>query len=363
MIIMRIVFCLALLFLYNALAHSTNQIDAGFSILGSSQPVAIDDMVNGWDGDYQQGELAFTDATWDIGFTKIFEFEGKILGSIRVARGYRIYYFLKFDKETADFYRAQEQKLVLEGNKKIDLEVKHFEAPSISFSYDSPQVSLPFYDLKSIFNVTSNFYQPGHFQFGEIKGTAFGPGTDSFSANIDYRYDQFKLPFLEDEKGFDTEKGQGYSLDLGFILEQNNWLLDIGVKDVFARFSWDASGDTVACLQTDNGEGAVCESNGGSGRSEVKSVSETIPVSIIGALKHKGYDLSLHAFQHDTYQRLGIEKGLKTALGRLGFFLYYPRLVGLSWQTSIFNVQLGADTLKLSKARNVQFNMGVNWRW
>jgi hypothetical protein len=95
---MRIVLCLALLFFYNALAHSTNQIDAGFSILASSEPVAIDDMVNGWDGDYQQGELAFANATWDIGFTKILELEGKALGSIRVARGYRIYYFLKFDK-------------------------------------------------------------------------------------------------------------------------------------------------------------------------------------------------------------------------------------------------------------------------
>jgi hypothetical protein len=363
MIIMRIVFCLALLFFYNALAHSTNKIEARFSILGSSEPVAIDDMVNGWDGDYQQGELAFANATWDISFTKTLELDDEKSGSIRVARGYRIYYFLKFNKETANFYRAQEQKIALKSNKKIDLEVKHFEAPSLSFSYESPQMNLSFYDLKSSFNVTTNFYQPGHFQFGEIKGTAFGPGTDSFSANIDYRYDQFKLPFLEEEKGFDTEKGQGYSLDLSVILEQENWVFDLGMRDIFARFSWGASGNTVACLQTDTGDGAVCESNGGSGRSEVKSVSETIPVSITGALKHKGYDLSLHAFQHDTYQRLGIEKGLKTALGRLGFFLYYPRLAGLSWQTSIFNVQLGADTLKLSKARNVQFNMGVNWRW
>jgi hypothetical protein len=44
----------------------------------------------------------------------------------------------------------------------------------------------------------------------------------------------------------------------------------------------------------------------------------------------------------------------------LGFFLYYPRLAGLSWQTSIFNIQFGADTLKLSQARNVQLNMGVD---
>ncbi|MBQ0729740.1 MAG: hypothetical protein KBT75_03520 [Oleispira antarctica] len=361
--VMRAFFCFALLFLYNSSVYCENKIDAGFSALGSSEPVAIDDMVNGWDGNYQQGELAFADITWDIGFSKTIELEGDDLGRIRISRGHRIYYFLKFDKETADFYRAQEQKTEFEGNKTLDLEVKHFESPSVALSYFSPQLMLPFYDLKSSFKLGVNLYRPGHMQFGEIKGVAYGPGTSSFSANIDYRYDQFKLPWLEDEKAFDTEKGQGYSVDLGFVLEQESWLLDLSAKDAFAQFSWDASGVTVACLQTDAGEGAVCENNGGNGRSDVKSVSETIPVSIVGVLKHKGYDLSLHTFQHDIYQRLGIEKGLKTALGRLGFFLYYPRLAGLSWQTSIFNIQLGADTLKFSQARNIQLNMGVNWRW
>ena len=360
---MRLLICFTVLFFYNAFAYSESQIDAGFSVLGSSEPVAIDDMVNGWDGDYRQGELAFADARWDVGFTQSLEFEGEQLGRVRVSRGYRIYYFLKFDKETADFYRAQEQQTEFEGNKTLDLEVKHFEAPSLSFSYLSPQVIFPFYDLKSNFKLGANLYRPGHMQFGEIKGIAYGPDTETLSATIDYRYDQFKLPWLDAEKEFDTDKGFGYSFDLGFVLEQENWLLDVNATDLFAQFSWDASGVTVACLQTSAGENSVCDSNGGTGRSDVKSVSETIPVSLTGILKHKGYDLSLHAFQHDTYRRLGVEKGLKTALGRLGFFLYYPRLAGLSWQTSIFNIQFGADTLELSKARNVQLNMGINWRW
>jgi hypothetical protein len=360
---MRLFICLIVLFFYNNSAYCENKIDAGFSILGSSEPVAIDDMVNGWDGDYQQGELAFADITWDIGFSKTMTLNGSDIGRFRVARGYRIYYFLKFDKETADFYRAQERKTDLEGNKALDLEVKHFEAPSLSFSYSSPDIVLPFNDLKSSVQLGVNFYRLGHMQFGEIKGIAFGPDSNNFSATIDYRYDQFKLTWLEAEKEFNTEKGLGYSLDLGFVLEQETWLLGLSANDLFSHLSWDASGVTVACLQTEAGEGAVCESNGGNGRSEVRSVTETIPASIAGLLKHKGYDLSLHVFQHDAYQRLGVEKGLKTALGRLGFFLYYPRLVGLSWQASHFNIELGADTLKLSQARNVQLNMGINWRW
>jgi hypothetical protein len=361
--IMRSVFCFTFLLLCSVSVYATNEIEATFSILGRSEPVAIDDMVNGWDGDYQRGELAFANVEWDIGFSKTLMSEDDDLGRIRIARGHRIYYFLKFDKETADFYRAQEQKSKLKGNKILDLEVKHFEAPSISLSYSSPQLNLPIYNLKSGFNLAVNLYQPGHMQFGEIKGVAYGPETDSFSATIDYRYDQFKLPWLEAEKEFNTEKGLGYSLDFGLVLEQEHWLLDLRASDLLNQFSWDASGVTVACLQTNAGEGSVCESNGGNGRSDVKSVSETIPMSITGLLKHKGYDLSLHAFKHDTFQRLGIEKGVNTALGRLGFFLYYPRLAGLSWQTSHFNIELGTDTLTLSHSRNVQFNMGVNWRF
>lgn len=360
---MRIIASFILLFLLNTSAHSESALDAGFSILASSEPVAIDDMVNGWDGDYQKGELAFADASWDIGFTQSIEYEGKDLGRMRVARGYRIYYYMKFHKDTADYYRAQELKKEFAGIKTLDLEVKHFEAPSLSFLYSSPDIRLPFYNLKSGFKVGANVYQLGHAQFAEVKGVAFGPDTSAFSANIDYRYDQFKLPWLKDEKEFETEKGQGYSFDLGIALEQEHWFLGLNAKDLFSRLYWNASGVTVACLQTESGEGAVCESNGGNGRSELTSVSERIPVSISGVLRNKDYDLSLHAFQHDTFKRLGIEKGFNTELGRFALFLYHPRLLGTSWQTDYFNLQVGADTLKFSKARNVQLNMSIKYFW
>ena len=342
---------------------AANKIDAGFSVLGSSEPVSIDDMVNGWDGRYQRGELAFADVRWDVGYTRSLKFDEQDYGRFRVARGYRIYYFLKFDKETADFYRAQEQKIALAEDKKLDLEVKHFESPTVSFSYASPDFDLPFYELSTHFSIGVNAYQPGHRQFGEIKGIAYGPGTENFSANIDYRYDQFKLPWLDNETAFETEKGQGHSFDFSLTLEQKDWQVSVAAKDLLARFYWQESGLTTACLQLEVREGALCDRNGGNGKSEVTSVSETIPVSYAGLLKHKGYDVSLHAFKHDTYQRFGLEKGFKTELGRLGVFLYYPRLVGVSWQTSIFNVQFGSDTDKINEAHNIQLNMGINWQW
>jgi hypothetical protein len=360
---MRIISGIFLLFLLMATAHSQNEIDASISILASSEPVPLNDMVNGWDGDYKKGELAFTDATWQMGFTTSIDYKENSLGKVRVARGYRIYYYLKFHEDTADYYRAQEQKTELNGNKILDLEVKHFEAPSISFSYTSPTLDLPLYKVKSGFNVATNLYRPGHMQFAKVKGVAFGPGTSAFSADIDYRYDQFKLPWLEDEKGYETTKGEGYSFDLGVFIDQEDWYFGFDAKDVLTQLYWESAGVTVACLQTESGEGAVCEDNGGNGRSDLKSVVETIPVSFSGVLKHKGYDLSLHAFQHDTFKRLGIEKGFKTELGRFALFLYHPRLFGASWQTDYFNLQIGADTLEFSTARNIQLNMGVNWHW
>ncbi len=112
------------------------------------------------------------------------------------------------------------------------------------------------------------------------------------------------------------------------------------------------------------GSKTQCDANGAaSGISAQKTITEIIPVTLNTRLSHIQADLSLHGLIHDRYHRLGIEKGLQTSLGRLGFFLYYPRLVGLSWQASHFNVELGSDTLKFSQARNIQLNMGINWRW
>lgn len=360
---MRISLSLMLLIFYNTLACSDNEIDANVSIIATSEPVSIEDMINGWDGDYQSGKLAYANLVWDVGFAKTLDINGESYGKVRIAKGYRIYYYLKFDEETADYYRAQEQGLELETNKTLDLEVKNFESPSISLSYTSPNFILSPGGVKYQFQLTNNFYQPGHFQFGEIKGIGYAPGTDEFSATLDYRYDEFKLPWLEEEQGYDVEKGFGFSFDLGFSAEFESWLVKVQANDVLAQFYWQDAGVTVACLQTLAGDGAVCDNTGGNGKSEQKSIVETIPVSYTGVLTSKTLDLSLHAYQHDRYYRFGVEKGQQTALGRLGFFLYYPRLVGMSWQTSVFNVQLGADTFNFNQAHNIQLTMGANWQW
>lgn len=348
---------------FSNVANALNEIDARISIVATSEPVSIEDMVSGWDGDYQSGELAYANIAWDIGFAKTIDINNESFGKLRISKGYRIYYYLKFDEETADYYRATEQKTELDSNKTLDLEVKHFEAPSISLSYTSPSFDLSASDTHYQFELSSHFYQPGHFQFGEVKGRAFSPDPDEFSATIDYRYDEFKLPWLEEEQDYEVEKGFGYSFDLALSVDFDSWLAKIKAADVLAQFYWQDAGVTVACLQTKAGEGAVCDNNGGNGKSEQKAVVETIPVTYSGQLTRKDLDLSLHAYQHDAYYRFGIEKGQQTALGRLGFFLYYPRLVGMSWHTSVFNVQFGADTFNFNQAHNVQLSMGANWQW
>jgi len=360
---MRFLTCFLLLLSFYVPAYSENEIDAQFSMIATSEPVSLDDMVTGWDGNYQKGELAYANLSWDIGFAKSIEISGDTFGKVRVSRGYRIYYYLKFDQDTADYYRAQEQGLALTENKKLDLEVKHFESPSISLSYSSPDFQLSSAGVKYQFELAGHVYQPGHLQFGEIKGVAYSPSVDDFSATLDYRYDQFKLPWLEDEQNYEVDKGIGYSFDAGLSAEFDSWLASIEISDMLARFHWQDAGVTVACLQTFAGAGAVCDSTGGNGRSDQKEIVETIPVSYSGLIRNKKMDISIHGYQHDRYYRVGIEKGQQTALGRFALFLYHPRLVGASWQADYFNIQFGADTLEFSQARNIQMNMGVNWHW
>lgn len=244
----RILFLFMVSLSFSVLADNT--VDARFSALANSEPVPLNDMVNGWDGDYQQGELAFADVSWDIAFSKTLMFNDQVFGRARISKGYRMYYYLTFDKETADYYRALEQKQRLTANKKLDLTVKHFESPSVSVSYESPEFNYEPFATVSAFSLKLNMYQPGHLQFGEVKGYAYGPTTDEFSANIQYRYDQFKLPLLEEERNIDTRKGTAYTLDLGFNISTEQWQLALQANDFFSQFNWQQVGVTQVCVQS-----------------------------------------------------------------------------------------------------------------
>lgn len=338
--------------------QAEQSIYAQFDAVVSSEPVPIEDMANGWDGNYRSGELAFADASFLLGFSSDINIAEQNLGTIRVERELRAYYYMSFDKETADFYRALELGNDLTSNKKLALKVKQFDAVGLSAGYTTPEFLIE--DIKFQLGFDLAVYKVRHFQFGSIQGIAEFGSVEAASAVIDYRYDEDKI--LDHQADVDQGRGLSFSADLLVTFQQ--WQGALQLKDVINRFQWDNGAYTQGCVNIGGGTQARCETDGaGSGTSGQGEIVEHIPVTANARLTHLGADFSVHAMHHDKYYRLGLEKGFQTELGRFGLFLYHPRLVGASWQTDYFNFQFGADTLKLSKARNIQLNMGVNWHW
>jgi len=110
---------------------------SNFDSIVSSESVPINDMLTGWENSYQRGEIVFADVNWSFGFQSDLVITDKSLGQLNVQREYRRYYYLNYDKETSDYFRALEVGDKLESNKKLDLTFKQFEAPGLSLGYES----------------------------------------------------------------------------------------------------------------------------------------------------------------------------------------------------------------------------------
>lgn len=339
-------------------AYAEQSIYSDFDSIVSSESVPIMDMLTGWDNSYRRGEIVYADVNWSFGFRSDLVIAGESLGQLSIKREYRRYYYLNYDKDTSDYFRALEVGDTLESNKKLDLTFKQFEAPGLSFGYESNKFQMESFNWQLGFGLA--LYQPGHFQFGSVKGIAEAGEASAASGIINYRYDDDKLLDHQAE----VDKGLGLSLSLMFALELEQWRAKIAVKDILNRFQWEDGAFTEGCINVGGGSNAQCNAEGAaSGISAQREVTEIIPYTLNAEFSHVKSGLTAYGMAHDQYYRLGLEKGVQTSLGRFAFFLYYPRLVGLSWQTSVFNIQLGADTLKFSQARNLQLNLGVNWRW
>lgn len=338
--------------------QAEQSIYAQLDAVATSETVSIHDMTTGWDGNYRSGELAFADASFIIGFSSDLNIAEQNLGSIRLEREVRAYYYMSFDKETADFYRALELESDLTSDKKLDLKVKQFDAVGLSVGFTSPKFTVENIDFQLGFDLA--VYQVGHFQFGSIQGIAEFGDTEAASALIDYRYDEDKI--LDHQA--DVDKGRGVSVSTDLLITYQQWQVALQLKDAINHFQWDNGAYTQGCVNIGGGDQALCQTEGSAtGTSGQEAMVENIPVTVNAKFTHLGADISVHAMSHDKYYRLGLEKGHQTSLGRFALFLYHPRLVGASWQTDYFDFQFGADTLKLSKARNIQLNMGVNWHW
>lgn len=348
--------------LYSSILQASEQVSfsAGFELLATSQPVAVEDMVSGWNGDYQPGELAFADAR---SFSQ-FAISNQSLGQFMIQHEYRRYYYLEFSRDTADFYRAAETTGSISADKHLDLTVKHFEGPGIGVRYDFSKLSFQYVDLSLA--LAADWYRPGHFQFGEVDGLAKAGPTDQVAANIDYRYDQDKI--LDSNNGLfavdDVAKGDGYSFSLHGGLSWSDYQLDWSSKDLFNRFEWSNGAFTQGCVNVGGGVSGVCQSaelqNGFFGnQATIEQINATHSLSF----RDMDIGYQVEWLSHGVYDRYSVAKSFITKVGRFDVFLYHPVQLGFGWQYGTFEVHLASDNQDWRKARDLNLNIALGWQW
>ena len=88
-----------------------------------------------------------------------------------------------------------------------------------------------------------------------------------------------------------------------------------------------------------------------------------IPMTLTASAQLMSQHLLFSAYRHDEYQRLSAEKAWQTPVGLMALSVHSTRQLGLHWRSAWHNLSLITDDNRLSHARDLQINLGVNFHW
>ena len=314
-------------------------------VQASSEPVSIDDMVNGWEGDFQPGTYAYADGRMVSGVE---------INGWQLSREQRWYYYLKFSRDTSRFYYRLENDLAADDVYDLDLDVRSFHGNGIRLG---KAFRLQDWQLTPSFA----FYHISEFQIGRLQGVSAAGSEVSASATLDYHFDEDKI--LEYQA--DVPQGQGYSLDLmteysGF----EHWQLQLTLGDVLNYWYLPDAAYTTGCINLGSASASVCSSSGSaSGRSGQDDYSTQIPVTFDGHASYVPAQLDVALYIHGRYRRLSLEKDWTTPLGEAGVSLHSTRQLGLHWRSRYHELSLVTDNQQLHDARDLQMRLLLQWPW
>ena len=332
----------------NQALSATGSVFMETDLVASSDPVAIEDMISGWDGAFQPGEYAFANLTSVYGFA---------VNGWRFSRDRRWYYYLSFSEQTSRFFNSLEKGGGVSAGD-VDLEAKAFRASGFSFGKHfefaggwamEPRISV--YDID-------------RYQFGSLKGFAESGSEESdlnASALLDYYFDEDKILEYED----DHKNGQGVSLSLsGQVTFSPEFRLRYQLADIWNRLEFDAATFTRGCIEFNSPANPICNAQGSaSGRSGLDYYLTSIPMTVQARLSYQPLSIDAAVYIHEKYRRLGVGKGWDTGFGQFYVDAYSTRQLGLRWQSEWHRLTLASDQSKASKARDVDVNLALHWRW
>ena len=154
----------------------TGNMSFSLSAEASSEPVPIDQMIEGWEQDADPGEYAYA----DMSLVASASYQNFTLNAER-----RWFYSLKFSPDTTAVYLDAEFGIETQQDRDLNLVAKVFQARGIGGSYrfegENWSVSPAFMVYKLI-----------HYQFGSFVGRSFADEGSNFSASLSYYFDEYR---------------------------------------------------------------------------------------------------------------------------------------------------------------------------
>ena len=321
----------------------------------SSEPVPIDQMIEGWEQDADTGEYAYA----DMSLAASASYRNFTLNAER-----RWFYSLKFSPDTTAVYLDAEFGIETQQDRDLNLVAKVFQARGIGGSYrfegENWSVSPAFMVYKLI-----------HYQFGSFVGRSFADEGSNFSASLSYYFDEYRfpsfdtLPEYEDPQGTASQEWFGYSASLSGTWTPTDELeLALQVKDLWNLLDMGNSGHRSICAEVGEVTNPVCSSGGAaSGDDNPQTLETSIKSTVIANAVYKPLDVYVQYYWHDVYRNLSVEKRYPFGNGEVGIVGTSKRQLGAALYWQGLSASYIVDDLNIKQVRDARIGLSYQYRW
>ena len=333
----------------------TGNMSFSLSAEASSEPVPIDQMIEGWEQDADPGEYAYA----DMSLVASASYQNFTLNAER-----RWFYSLKFSPDTTAVYLDAEFGIETQQDRDLNLVAKVFQARGIGGSYRFEGEN---------WSVTPAFmvYKLIHYQFGSFVGRSFADEGSNFSASLSYYFDEYRfpsfdtLPEYEDPQGTASQDWFGYSASVS-----GNWSpteeldLALQVKDLWNLLDMGNSGHRSICAEVGEVTDPVCSSGGAaSGDDNPKVLETSIKSTVIANAVYKPLDVYVQYYWHDVYRNLSIEKRYPFGNAQLGLVGTSKRQLGAALYWQGLSASYIVDDLNIKQVRDARIGLSYQYLW
>ena len=327
-----------------------------------SEPVAVHAFLDDWEtSNLKKGKNAFASGKMKLETQK----DNWTLGWV-----WSYDYQLHFSEDMAKLYYQIENDQLIDGNKRYDLELEaqHVDTVGTRFAYD--------WNVGSNWKVTTGVTAliGRHYVDGNFKATGQTTNmtelmdrVDWLNGYLDYSYDQPALK--EDELGWNgkTDKGYGYSFDLGLAGKiGQNWSVNLQLEDVLAHLYWDNAPFTRYTLSYDQ-DGRPRMNIAGQ-LSTTKEYKQKLPYKITSEIRYKPetqpWSLSLSSFSNEYLTLAQLNGFWQTEPVKYGIHIEpQTQSLGFSAQHKNIGFKYMADDLATNDAHRFSTYLYAQYFW